>query len=402
LILYPTTIGILLPANMIEESETIDLKGNPDHKKVTIAIERGVRGECEDVSLCMPYDGGIIEAVFDGHKSVLIANFCSQNLPSTLDKFPKVSWDDRKLHYAVMELQDMVAEKFPKKNFGTTAVIAFISSTYDIYIACIGDARAMLVDTSTGEIMKLREGGMIKVDDCMEEEFKKYDIKVVEDATSYITRSHCYSGFSTPEYEYYRRVHKVKFVSMAGVYYAELGESALQPLRAIGDTSIKCLIRVPQLYCWRLNGNQMKDAGLILMSDGFENHEVLVPNKMAMFMANPMKYLNDPLNFTEGTFISKYKYINSNDIKSLSTLEAIRYIYNKLIAQIKGDSEWVTTLGATIGKFERAFLKFGTGSIRTDSYKTIELAMYLSIMLGSDDNMTLLFTDLQSLKNDKN
>lgn len=362
-----------------------------ERSSVLTIIEPGVRQKCEDISFSQPYEDGIVMAVFDGHNGVEIAKYCSDNLMTLIQKFNHIHWNER-LYYVVMELQNLVSG-LPYSFCGTTAVITYINKLHEIYVACIGDCRAIVMDTNTGEVMKL-DGGEIVVRDMMEEEFSKNDIKTETSNNEYITRSHCYTGVKNCDSEYYSKIQNIKFICMNGAYYANFPGLQMEPLRAIGDTHAKELIRKPELYYWRLNRKQIDNATLLLMSDGFENHDVFTPNKLTAFLKDPIVYLNDPSTLTDGIFIKKFGYISDSDIKSSSALEVIKNIYSKISTLVKKDKEWYNTLTDAMAKFEEIYKSFN-GTIKTNPKKTMELSVYLSILLGSDDNITLMVADLE-------
>lgn len=351
-------------------------------------VEQGTRDYCEDVVILTQYEDGILQGVFDGHSGVELAQYCADNLVKTLDKFSKIDWKE-KFHYALIDLQSQIDNdyKLSKSCAGTTAVIAFINNNYDIYVTCLGDSRAMIVDMKSGEIMKKKDGGLIEIKDMMENEFNKYNIKINNTNNFYITRSHNYNGINNPEYEYYTQVHNIRFKKTGEVYYADFLDISLQPLRGIGDFDAKNFIRKPELYYWKLTPNQVEHASLILISDGFENNDALQPDKLAKFLSNPGKFIRDAILFTDVPLIKEY--ISDIDTE-LCTLDIMKHILEKIYTCLD-DEHWIDVLKNAFTKFKKAYLLY-ENSFSKELDQLLQMVVNYAILLGSHDNITIQST----------
>jgi len=324
-------------------------------------VEQGAKKECEDVVFSELYQDGIIQAVFDGHSGSEVAKFCANNLIRTLDKFSSVYWNE-KLYYVLLDLQSQIDNccEFDDCSAGTTAVIVYIDKDFNIYVACIGDSRAMIVDTRSREIMKSKHEGSIQICDTMEHEFKKHDIKVITASDRYITRPHCYSGKIIPEYEYYTQVHGIKFNESETGYYADFhGLASMQPLRSIGDNEIEDMIRMPELYQWKLSRDDIDSCCLIMISDGFESNGAFTIDELAMFVSDPFKFLHDIASVINEDFLVKENtHSHDNSMDHLLTSDSIERLFDITAAHVKQDKQWMETLKTALKILRRYILAF--------------------------------------------
>jgi serine/threonine protein phosphatase PrpC len=359
----------------------------------------------------------------------------------TLDKFTHIAWPNR-LSRVISDLHDQLLETYPSGRDGTTAIIVYIPpfsqdpEIQEIYVACLGDARAMIINTKNGEILKVTDHGSITI--CETLDYKSSSESKASGKTDYITRAHIFDGDKDNiEYKYYTEVKKLKFIAQGGgVYYLKTNDGiALQPLRSIGDFNVRSLIRTPELYTWKIPKEQLKYSTLLVVSDGFDNHEALIPSKLATLISNPHKFFANPMAFTDGIFLRKFNYIKPDDIKSTTIIGTFKNILDKLQVVIKNDDNWIKTMQSTYLKFVTLFESLGispvpsiepieptstsepsttsTSEPSTTSTSepspisepsqsivlgtTLQLAIYVSILLGSEDNICALGTNLAYL-----
>lgn len=375
--------------------------------KVFGIIEMGVRDECEDTSICCDYEKGTLIGVFDGHGGCDVSDFCCQNIVKALDVYKDLKWEER-LRKAVLYIQnDLRKTKISAQ--GTTATITYIDKDKNIFVATLGDTKAMLINNK-GEIIKCDEkNGVNIMIDHMDKEFGEHKIENTNKDEKFITVSHNYMGKNTCEYEYYTRVFGKKFIEKHGTHYMVISSSVfsmIQPLRVLGNITTKILINEPVVYSWRLADELKKNSSLIVMSDGLENHLAFTPEKIGAFLNNPINYLKDFDHMLGGTFIEKYDFIKPHNLphdkkticdtkenRLVKTMICANFkeIVDKLCSVLKNDIKWVKKLHDAFEKFKSVFADFQENyNITTEPKKTLRLITLVAVLLGSDDNITIM------------
>ncbi|AYV84603.1 MAG: hypothetical protein Hyperionvirus30_19 [Hyperionvirus sp.] len=373
-----------------------------DEEKSVVGIgvvEQGIRDECEDFIVRVRYGKGWLFGVFDGHAGKAVSQFCAEKLVECLDEIGGEDWNE-KLAKVFVVLQERICLDVAIINEGTTAVIGFVGEDMKIYIGVVGDARAMIVDVVGNEVMNVG-GGVAVVKDMMGEEFKKHGIREDCKLEKYITRTQFYDGVRyCPEWEYYRQVLKMSFKKIDGAFYIQAGIQQLQPLRALGDKNATGLIRVPELYSWVLTGEQLRRGKLVFTSDGLENHKAVMPEKLAKMLVSPFDTLFEVKELFRGTCldIDKSKYVREGKIDVVMDPKWERGVKVKKVLEIfaglvkavecdirKYDKEWASKLMLYYPKFVSAVMR---------GENTLELIVFLAIMLISDDNISIIAFDL--------
>ena len=127
-----------------------------------------MRDYCEDETLKVQYEYGVLVAVFDGHNGGIVSKYCVNNLVRVLDELKNIYEQDYNLNlnshsdmwyeiigHCLINLNNEILNKYDiPADCGTTGVVAYVSFLNGtVYVANVGDTRCMIVDSRTGKIM---------------------------------------------------------------------------------------------------------------------------------------------------------------------------------------------------------------------------------------------------------
>ncbi|AYV77850.1 MAG: hypothetical protein Edafosvirus2_29 [Edafosvirus sp.] len=381
----------------------------PIRRPVSAFSEMGSREKNDDAIVYEEeFEDGQLSAVFDGHFQTYlqtVSQCCSLNLKSILTQFKDLPWLER-LEKTVEELN----RKVVTSTTGTTAVIVFVTNDGTYHIANIGDCVAMIVNAH-GECMDINDGH-VTYKDCFEPEFKKNGIAFEYKMTKYITRPHVHTidDIYNPEITYYKTVKNLSVIKGNGTGQLCVQQSplvGLEPLRAIGDTHLPELIRVPELYTWKLTPEQAREAKLVVMSDGFLNQKVFSNEKVAKLVTNPISALTN-MDFllrqrtlfetrciTEKDIITFQSKLSGIEPMSPEIFDILLKIFEEIIPKFcttikKFDAQWSHGIKVYFEKFKT---KIASLKEKADYNDLLELIILMTVMFGCDDNISLIVLD---------
>ena len=369
---------------------------------------QGTRTKNEDREGKWSYKNGILMALFDGHGGVDMSSWCQQNVfPvfESVDANPYYSdktWYE-KLGQTVINMQDQIKESNLYPNQGTTGILVYITDQNEIHIANIGDSSAFIVDRDNESVMDINTGEYFR-QDMMEQEFRQQNIPDDFVPTCFETRPHNYNpsnGTILPDFQYLKN-SGVGVRCFGGIYYFRYngGVRQLELSRAIGDLSCRDIytgshiIHKPELYCWKLTSEQIKNASLFLVCDGYNNHSSIVTAKFAQFVSDPLSALRDYAKFTENTWLVKRhphlsKYIDSTDDIQIQ----MNMFKSQMIGMIM-DDDWKLAVEYSFDVCMGILNDINVNNVKTDPMTVIRFASHLAVVLGSDDNITTMVYNL--------
>lgn len=362
--------------------------------------EINIHDEMQDSCLSIYYDGGTLQAVFDGHGGDKVSKFCSDNLVKSMDKFKEIKYPDR-LTEVICDLHKQIISNSSYDNQGSTAIITYTQmheSETIIYVACVGDSRAMIVDKDKGKIMKKNDLNDIVITDAMANEFDQYNIRSFTTNNEYCTRAHFYEGKDIPEYMYYIKATRINFTYEHKNYYMKCGMRQLQPVRSLGDKRFGPVIYKPELYTWKLSSQQLKNSMLIHMSDGVESHHALCPYRFARLISKPQSFTTDFSYFLNGTFLQRNNKITEKNLQ-VSLLDSLFNILTIHKSYLKHDLKWQLSLDKAFIGFEKLYTTIMKNSSMYDDLNIIlQMIVYIIMMFNGDDNITIMCTYLNGVK----
>jgi hypothetical protein len=252
----------------------------------------------------------------------------------------------------------------------------------------------MIIDKRTGSIMEKINKTDITSYDMADPELTRLNIKYDTNPNKYdkfITRSHTYAIHDI-EYMYYK-ARGYEFVPMLGSIYLKMGMSTIEPQRVLGDNHyIGMMLRDPEVYHWKLSSDQMKNASIFQMSDGFDNHCCFTPNKLASVLHNPIDTMKNMRHFLGDTFLFKNGYMSIQSIVDGEQyiVENINAVRNKLVEILvrSNDYKWIQAVQRSYKLFTDSFELYKTDPTNFDTL--ITMIVNLATCIGSDDNTTLL------------
>ena len=368
-------------------------------EKIISVSDNGIMNCFCEFSVKKQYENGLLLALFDGHEDYNLANYCATNLLTTIEKFRDMSWS-KKLGEVIIDLQEQI-KYYPEWAYQIcSAIIIYISNDYKMYIASIGNARAMIINNKTGCIMKIGEEASYVVDDMMEDEYKKHDIGYESKNSKFITRSHIYNPLSEdndfcPEYNYYKNIQNYKFHEKDQLQYLKINNINVHQLRVIGGLCCSNLIRLPELHTWMLNSDQLKCGKLVMLTDGLVNHEALLPESFAKIIMNPIFSIIENIEtILKNTMIFKNRCLDDLIPKEkirdhkIKIRNLFRNILLKVHSIIKNDL-WIAKTMKSFDNFIKILDVYGG-----DQCDNLKLVINIAIMLGAVDSISINMVNL--------
>lgn len=282
--------------------------GTTKHSYVEVTV-KGARHNNEDAS----YADGKLFAVFDGHggkhASILLRTKMAEEFygltrgsdEKTLTapgKPPKIvtALDD-----AFMNCQKAMPTEHPLAQSGSTAVVAWVASKADggvatVYASCLGDSKAALFDSVSGQIPKVKTrvwdaeqdtfaGAGVEADRTCETEAHGLtgDIIIGRDGLPE-SMQHDKTGVGFREFELLRKKHKFaasrrpfNISNMPGEERWRVLE--LEPTRAVGHRLKKeHPLQHPEIFEWPVAAAE--NMMLLLSCDGFFSKEAFRTTEM--------------------------------------------------------------------------------------------------------------------------
>lgn len=363
---------------------------------------QGARETCEDKQVHHRYlNGDLLMGIFDGHGGSTVSDYCANNLIRIFNSLPGGMPDDEKLGHSIKKLNGEIKEQNLTPMQGSTGVIAYISEeTGVINVANIGDTMAFILDASELDVMKTSKGTLNKYKDFLTSDSNRAV------SYSYKTKAHAIHepDDGKLEQEYYKK-HDLKIKQSDGSYYLNLYDDVyLQPLRVIGDFEYDVLIREPDIYKWKIKNTSANY--LVMISDGFENHNAFDCSKMSFFLINPILALLNIKYMVEDTVLLKSGEIKMSSLKILEpenyknkkkAMDNIKSNFDIISCKSKrsvfSDIVWYKAIVKAHGDMFSLLDKFELNwNIKNRPREVLELLAIVSIMLGSDDNLSICVT----------
>jgi serine/threonine protein phosphatase PrpC len=344
--------------------------------------ETGARPNNEDRFVETPFEDGQLIGIFDGHTGSETVDILSSNLIKVVKRLSAIEdWSNR-LFQAMTQLEMMLPNYGPS---GSTALVAFIQNTGDVYIANIGDCRAFIA--IDGAIVDRSADTHFVVKDPSAQVLRTKGINPYnyDNHISLQTRPHRVDTLN-PEVDYYKSFG----YTVKGGYISNVeGSRQIQLTRSLGDIHYPHMIKVPELYHWRLTPSQALKADIVLVSDGFESNNVLSIEKIAQLLHNPLKTLSDFPGLLKGSIIGGY--FDELGYSPHSPIEVnLDRLHAKGLQLVAPDKAWQASMISGYREVLSLIEKLRQGDMTLET--RLKLVVSLGKLLGSDDNLTIIVT----------